>query len=630
MSLNRQKLQFILVAIVLAVLPGFSIFKAPTKVFANETALPAATNSFIARLKTGTQFAAGDNQIHNIESVFGNSTAAPLKNTFRFDTTYSKQEIVDKYGSQFIYIEPEHILKIGALDITVTPSATVNDPGFSTDPNNVDRQWALYKAHFVEAWNKISNNNNVVIAEIDTGIDATHEDLSAGQIVPGYNFLTSTIISSNDNSDDNGHGTLIAGVMAATTNNFRGIAGAAPNSLVMPLKALDSKGSGNSADVAAAIVYAADHGAGVINMSLGGVGFSNDTTLSNAIRYAYGKNVVIVSAAGNDVATTGGNLDLNPVFPICNDNGENMIIGVAATDINDQKAVFSNYGKACVDVSAPGKRILSTIDFDPVSHLPTQNAYAYASGTSLSAPFVSAQAALIKSVFPGLTNAQIRNRIIKSADSIDDLNLNTCNSQSCAGLIGSGRINVVRSLDPALVAVTPVNEGDVVRDNSTGVVYYISGGKKDQVSSFVLNQKFSYVPIKTVEPEALVNFPLGAYALPNQNTVVKSPGSPTVYVMVDGIKRPLTFQVYQQRNISQVAVLSDAELASWITGQFMPPLEGTIVKTKSGKTLYWVIDGLFHPMNYAFWVDRGLQGRPIMIIADNDLRSYPSGNAFIR
>src|SRR6185295_5783238 len=100
-----------------------------------------------------------------------------------------------------------------------------------------------------------------------------------------------------------------------------------------------------------------------------------------------------------------------PVFPICDDNDTNMIIGVAATDQNDLKAQFSNYGKNCIDVSAPGKRIISTINFDPLTKSAVSNAYAFASGTSLAAPFVSGEAALIKALFPQATNAQIRDRI---------------------------------------------------------------------------------------------------------------------------------------------------------------------------------------------------------------------------
>ena len=202
--------------------------------------------------------------------------------------------------------------------------------------------------------------------------------------------------------------------------------------------------------MAQAIVWAADHGAQFINLSVGGIGFGHDTTLANAIAYAFNKNILIVAAAGNDLNTAGQSLDLNPVFPICDDNNYNMVIGVAATDQNDLKPDFSNYGHNCIDVSAPGKRILSTISLDPITNNPAPNSYAYASGTSLAVPFVVGQAALIRALYPTATNIQIRDRIISSADRIDSLNLTQCGGGSCAGLIGSGRIDVPASIQTAI------------------------------------------------------------------------------------------------------------------------------------------------------------------------------------
>jgi subtilisin family serine protease len=627
--INTKKIGILgLTAIILAAMPGFSVLTAPlqaaaeTSVSSGAIALPAATYSFVMQLKDGNTAALSqDSKIKNIEHVFVGSSYEPFKNTIRIDTAYSKAEFLQKYGNNVVYIDPEHFIKVSG--------AQVNDPGFSENIYNVDRQWGLHKSHFPEAWDKVPGNNNVVIAMVDTGVDGTHEDLSSGQIIPGFNFLTKTIINSNEDSDDNGHGTLVAGVIGATPNNFRGIAGASWNSLIMPLKALDSAGSGNSADVAAAIVYATDHGASVINLSLGGVGFANDTTLASSIRYAYTRNVIVVAAAGNDVSATGSNLDISPVFPICNDNGENMVIGVAASDINDLKADFSNYGKACVDIIAPGKRILSTINHDPVLHTKTDSSYAYASGTSLAAPFVSAAAAMIKSLYPNLSNVEIRNRILKTTDQIDQNNTTNCNNQTCAGLLGTGRLNILKALDPNVLLKAEIREGDLVRDN-TGAIYYISSGKRQPVSNYVLTQRFGSTTITDVKEADLAGFPVGAYALPNENTVVKSANSPVVYQIVGGIKRPMTWQVFVQRGFSQIATLSEAELASWVTGKFLPPIEGTIVKGQKGAALYWVLEQQFHIMNYDFWVQRGLQDRGVMIVPDSDLQSYPIGNAFIR
>jgi len=169
----------------------------------------------------------------------------------------------------------------------------------------------------------------------------------------------------------------------------------------------------------------------------------------------------------------------------------------------------------------------------------------------------------------------------------------------------------------------------LVRDE-TGALYFISGGRKEPVSNFVFQQKFAYVPVKTVQSSDISSYPLGPYALPYEGTVVKTPGNPTVYQMVNGIKRPMTFQVFIQRQITQIATLSDVEMASWVTGKFLPPLEGTIVKGKNSPGLYWVIDQQLHIMNYAFYIQRGINHAPIMIVPDADLQSYPLGSEFIR
>ncbi len=588
------------------------------------TAGTVVEQSYLIQLEQDNgQIFSADKNIKNVESIFSGSNNALLKNTFRLQSIYSLADIQSRYGKLAKYIEPEH--RVQAAEVAT------NDPGYSQSPNDTDHQWAVHKAGFSNAWQITQGNKNIVIAEVDTGIDGTHEDLSAGQVGPGFNFLNKTFIPLSSNSDDNGHGTLVAGVIAATPNNFKGITGAVWNVTLMPLKALDATGSGNSADVAAAIVWAADHSANIINLSLGGIGFANDTTLSNAITYAFNKNVVIIAAGGNDVAVDGGNLDLNPVFPICDDNGENMVIGVAATDVNDQKASFSNYGKNCIDVSAPGKRILSTINFDPTTKLPSPNSYAYASGTSLAAPFVSAEAALIKANFPALSNRQIRDRIIKSAEPIDVLNNSQCLGAACTGLIGSGRINALKSLDPSLIS-SPISEGDLVQTSNSAQLYYITGGERQPVSQFVYNQRFSGRTPEIIQPSDLGDFPIGPYALPLNETIIKSQDNNTVYEILDGFKRPINYQVYLQRkiNTNQIAVLSETEIASWLTSKFLPPTEGTLVKSAKNPTVYWVVDGLLHPINYDFWINRGLDIFPILIFPDQDLASFAQGNSFVR
>ncbi len=619
--------------IILAVLAVALVPALPSEIFqsarafspATKISAPAATISTLdVKLKsTGADLFSGDKNVLSAKKIPFDSSAPQFQNIYRIKIAESPSAFENKYAWDIVYSQPEQKLKAGFT--------SVNDPGFSTDPTNTDRQWGLLKADFPDAWDKTKGSSSVVVAVIDTGIDGTHEDLSAGQVGPGFDFLNHTFIPLNSNSDDNGHGTLVAGVIAATANNFRGIVGTDWYVTLMPLKALDSSGSGNSADVAAAIVWAADHGANIINMSLGGVGFGNDTTLSDAITYAYNKNVVMVAAAGNDVAVTGGDLDVNPVFPVCDDNGQNMIIGVAATDVNDQKASFSNYGKACVDVSAPGQRILSTINYDPITHAKDPNAYAYASGTSLAAPFVSGEAALIKALYPAENNKQIEDRIIKSADPIDNLNATQCEGESCAGMLGSGRINAYKALDPNLFP-NNLKDGELVQPDNSSQIYLISGGQKDPVSPFVLQERFPGVTPIIVPAYTLDGYPTGSYALPADGTIVKSADNNTVYEILGGFKRPITYQIFLQRAImpAQINIVSDIELSSWVTGTFLPPVEGTLVRTSDNQTVYWVVDGLLHPIDYGFYIQRGLNIFPIMIMSDNDLGGYSKGNAYIR
>lgn len=503
-----------------------------------------------------------------------------------------------------------------------------NDPGFSKNGANIDKQWGLIKANFPQAWTKTTGSKKVIIAVIDTGLDGTHEDFQGAKLKTGYNVLTHKSMSGRSNSDDNGHGTLITGVIAAVADNDQGVAGAAFDVSIMPIKALNSSGSGSSSAIAEAIIWAADHKADVINLSLGGMGFAHDKVLANAITYAFEKNVVIVAAAGNDVAITGGNLDKEPVFPICNDNGKNMIIGVTATDVNDLKPTFANYGKACVDVSAPGRRILSTINHDPATGADSPDSYAYASGTSLAVPLVSAQAALLKSLYPNATNRQIRDRILSTAVNIDNLNLSQCAGQSCKGYLGAGRIDVAKSLEEQIINIA---DGDVVQVQGTNNFYYINGGKKQSIIPFVRSQRFAFAKIKTVPASELETFPEGSYAEPTDGTLVKSPNESSVYMMQNGLRSPVTYQVFTMRGykFSDVVTLTNVEVGSWVVGSFVAPPDGTIIRSKTNQTIYWVVNGSIHPVNYKFYIDRGLNVFPVIYTSDNDISKFPKGNPYI-
>ncbi len=544
--------------------------------------------------------------------------SAPKRSNPNF---FSPAWVLGVFVATFLFFKPVLAFEVSASEIYL------NDPGFTTNAQDVDKSWGLIKAGFYGAWDKTTGSENVVVAIIDTGVDATHEDLRNIKLVPGINLLENKPIEGNVNSDDNGHGTLIAGILGATPGNSRGVVGTNWKISIMPIKALNAAGTGDSGDIARGIIWAVDNGAQIINLSLGGISFGHDRALSEAIAYAFKKNVIIVAAAGNDSSATGLNLDEGPVFPICEDNDSNMVIGVTAVDQNDLKPNFANFGKNCIDVAAPGKRILSTINHDPLTKAAAPNSYAYASGTSLAVPFVSGEAALLKALFPFASNTQIRDQIIATADPIDQQNLYQCGGKSCKGLLGSGRINVKAATEYA-IADQSILEGDLVRVQEGGMVYLISGGKKHLVSSFVYNQRFLGTAIKNVPESRLSQFAEGNYALPKEDTLVKLESDPTVYAIKNGKKEPVLGAVFKQRGykFSDINVVSFTEFNSWITGSFMAPAEGTIMKAKTGGKMYWVVGETLHEIDKKFIKAKGIGGFPQLVVANKDINGFSKGD----
>jgi len=263
-------------------------------------------------------------------------------------------------------------------------------------PNDTyySKQWALPKINMPSAWEITRGNANVVVAVIDTGVDINHPEL-AGKMVDGYNAITE-MIGNSYAQDDQGHGTHISGTICAAVNNGKGISGIADNIMIMPVKVLGSDGSGWTDDISNGIIWAADHHADVINLSLGSDQSSN--LIEDAIEYAYSKGVVIVAAAGN----TG---QRGVLYPAAGPN----VIGVSATDKYDQLYTGSSYG-AEVDISAPGADIYSTIWLSG-----GVSSYNSLTGTSMATSVVSGGAALVFSTYPDLTNAQVETVLKESA-----------------------------------------------------------------------------------------------------------------------------------------------------------------------------------------------------------------------
>ncbi len=624
LNLNQRIYQFLILPLFAAVLV---LVPAPSAVLAQASSVATVNFSYTTKLNSPSALTQLGQVGTNISHQFEFSKSAEFLNIYTFQSSLPieqlRKQLVGPQSNQVKYLDYDLGVQAGALTVTQLP----NDPSFTTNASNIDKQWGLVKAGFVEGWEKTKGDTKVVVAVVDTGIDRTHEDITATRFVDGYNVLTSKVISQFSNSDDNGHGTLISGVVGAVSNNGVGIAGTNWSITLMPIKALNSSGTGSASQISEGIVWATDHGANIINLSLGGVGFAHDTTLSNAITYAFEKNVIIVAAAGNDVAITGGNLDTEPVFPICNDNGKNMVIGVSASDSNDLKPDFANYGKACVDIVAPGKRILSTINHDPATGNSAPDSYAYASGTSLSVPYVSGQAALLKSLYPFASNRQIRDRIISTADNIDNFNTTKCGGSTCKGLLGSGRINVANSLRDIIPTLV---DGDVVQVNNSGDWYLINGGKRQIISPFVRSQRFVGVTPKQVFYSEIERFSEGSFAEPKDGTLVKSPDNSTVYFMSKGLRLPVTYQIFQlyHFDFKNVFTLSPAEVNSWVMGGFLTPPEGTLVRTPKNQTVYWVVGQVLHPINYKFYIDRGLNIFSVIYVPDNDLTKLPTGESY--
>lgn len=389
------------------------------------------------------------------------------------------------------YAEPNYIRSIRSL----TPSPVIpNDPLFG-------QQWALRNTgagggtpgadiNATNAWDITTGSSTVVIAEIDTGIDYNHPDLT-GNIwsnpgeanctngldndgngfindCRGWNFVANT----NTPLDNSGHGSHVAGIIGAMGNDGIGVAGVMWHVQLMPLKILDSTGTGTIGNEVAAIDYAVmmkNRGTNIkaMNASFGGSDFSNIEL--SAISAANDAGILMMAAAGNgNKKGIGINDDLTPEYP-ANYNLPN-IIAVAATDQTDNLASFSDFGPNSVHVAAPGVLILSTV----VPGLPfpdciasSVSGYDFCDGTSMSTPFVTGLAGLLAETYPEFTPAQIRGTILRYVDLLPSLQ---------GKILTGGRINSFKAvsslLAPTGLAAAANSAGTSVSltwtDNATG------------------------------------------------------------------------------------------------------------------------------------------------------------------
>jgi thermitase len=330
----------------------------------------------------------------------------------------SEQEAIARLNSlgEVAYAEPNYV--VYALDVP-------NDPYYVS-------QWSLPKIYLPAAWN-ISQGNGTIIAILDTGIDLDHPDFNCtvsgglSKLTTGYNVLAPL----NPPDDDNYHGTHVAGIAGACTNNGLGVAGVAPQARLMPVKVLNNLGKGTYDGVAAGIIYAVDHGAKILNLSLGAS--TTSTTLANAVNYAYSKGALLIAASGNIGAPS-------IYYPAAYEN----VVAVGSTNPGDDLSTFSNYG-AGLDLVAPGSSIYSTFIGD----------YGSLDGTSMATPHVAGLAGLIWSVAPNSTHNQVRQMMQNTAQDLG--------TPGWDQYFGYGRINALQALEPYSVNLQETNGANLTQ-----------------------------------------------------------------------------------------------------------------------------------------------------------------------
>ncbi|MEQ8384127.1 MAG: S8 family serine peptidase [Coleofasciculus sp. A1-SPW-01] len=392
-----------------------------------------------------------------IQTLQGNMQASILESTNMLGTQLwqldglSVAQAISTYSNHPLieYIEPNYTISLN----TTIP----NDSEFNQlwGLNNTGQTGGTSDADIdaLEAWDR-ATGNNVVVGIIDTGVDYTHPErinnmwTNPGEIFgdgidnDGNGYIDDYYgwdFANNDSDpwDDEGHGTHVAGTIAAEGNNNSGVIGVAPDAQIMALKFLNSSGSGTTFNAIQAIEYATMMGANLTNNSWGGGGYSQG--LYDAIAAAGQAGQLFIAAAGNGgFDGIGDNNDITPHYP-SNYDLDN-IISVAATDHNDNLASFSNYGVTSVDLGAPGVNIYSTIPGE---------GYASYNGTSMATPHVSGVAALIWSQNPQLTASEVKNQILSTVDPISSLQGNT---------VTGGRLNANNALNPTTPPPSPLGE----------------------------------------------------------------------------------------------------------------------------------------------------------------------------
>lgn len=391
------------------------------------------SGKFIVKLRPG--------QTLRLKQGFGTKATneIPSMNMYSVELPAGKSvaDLKKELGASAEYVEQDVVMTMADPVDTLGGSNDTHTKDAASpfnDPESVN-QWGIAKTQQAEAIAAVKGGSaETVLAIVDTGVDLDHPDLK-DKIVKGYNATgVSGLFGLGSPKDDNGHGTHCAGISAAIANNGIGIVGMAPNVKIMPVRVLAGPGSGSLMSVAKGIVWAADHGADVISMSLGGAGTMQ--SLGDAVAHALAKNVVVVAAMGN-AGHQGNPMSYPAAYP--------GVIGVGATDADDKIAFFSSFNKYC-SVSSPGVKIFATTPTYDVwltknsgGHI-TKN-YSYMSGTSMATPLVAGLCALIRSKHKGMSPADVKAILERTADKTPDMMGEDWNEK-----FGHGRINALKAV----------------------------------------------------------------------------------------------------------------------------------------------------------------------------------------
>ncbi len=534
----NKRLQIILPA-ALALVMVLVFLKTIQNGSAVSSAQGSAPGIILLRLKNGSRDALRGEWAGNIVGSF------PQINWFALQVT------PDEEASLLTTLNKDPLVAFAEPDYPA--QATGTGTGIYPDDPAWDFQWSLNKINTPDAWKIITGTQELTLAILDSGIQLDHPDLSSkiwvnsGEIpgnsldddgngkvddVHGWHFYHqwtgSVYIPAEDGSvqDDFGHGTHVAGIASASTNNGIGIAGISWGARLMPVKVLDEYGNGWYSDIASGILYAADNGAQIINLSLGGE--EDSQLLRDAVDYARARGCLVVASSGN----SGG-----PVFyPAAYE----PVLAVAATNENDHHASFSSYGSQ-VDIAAPGTDIYSTW---------VRSSYFTLSGTSMAAPHVSGTAALVWSQKPDLTAAEVISSLLETADDIE--------APGFDSYTGWGRVNAFKAVarQALLPDIWVSQQAPLSAQAGSVITYTIHYGNQGNLAAE--NVWISDDLPSGLEPLGITQWDIGSLEASGDSMTITLP----VLVLKPGIKLTNQVSVYTSsldvdlsNNVSQVDTL---------------------------------------------------------------------------